>query len=201
MGDPLSGARHGHLPTTIDARSGHGSRHRSRGRSRPDTRGSATVEALVALPFFALILSALIFVGNRARDRQVMADDVRACAFLYAARGCSDPASLPPNCQALIRPGLDAGDASDTGDAREVDLGPHVAADSLAVVADLPILGDVVTSLLGQPVRVASGEEHARPAMLGGGALTVQVHEDVLCSSVPRHADPAETLFRELTGL
>lgn len=163
---------------------------------RSRRRGTATLEAIIALPFFALIMAALMHVGGRAHERQGMADEARACAFLYASRGCTKAEALPARCQQLLGH-LDAVEAEPValGDVVDEPLPPDV----LRTVLDLPVLGDVVADLVGRPVRVQQSTERPLPDLLGGGTLRLEAHQDVLCSDVPSQADLPTTLFEKLS--
>src|SRR3954467_2633041 len=71
-------------------------------RARRCARGTASVEAAVALPFFVLVLSGIWFVRDRQLAIQSAENQARSCAWQYSANDCSE---VPKGCEGVLAPG------------------------------------------------------------------------------------------------
>jgi len=131
--------------------------------SRARRRGTASVEAVVALPVLLLLFVSVFYVRDDAIALQTAANEARTCAWLYSANNCE---SLPAECHGSARNVGNSGDPP-------VQL-PRVGGR----------IGDVVTGLLegalqaafGRALDVRTEKSFAPPKVYGGG--TKVVHRD-----------------------
>ena len=67
---------------------------------RPNCRGVASTEAMVALPTLILLLCGVLYVSRSITARHQAEDHARSCAWRYSASGCS---SVPNDCIGIVR--------------------------------------------------------------------------------------------------
>jgi hypothetical protein len=62
-------------------------------------RGTATVEAVVVLPVFVVLLVGISFVRDATSTRLFADQDARRCAWQYSFNNCE---SVPPGCEQVL---------------------------------------------------------------------------------------------------
>ncbi len=62
-------------------------------------RGTASVEIVVMLPLFVVLLLGATHVHELGLARQQALSDARGCAFYYAVNGCTEEAAAHPICK------------------------------------------------------------------------------------------------------
>ncbi len=137
-----------------------------------ETEGTATVEAVIMIPFFVLVWGFLIYAV------QVYADGIRAgvrardCAWTYAQTGCD---SVPAQCQ------------SEPADGEVIDAGAESGVSELLTnMREIPVVGGLLETIFGRLVVGVHNEEVTRPNILGGGGVQVQRSFAVMCNERPR---------------
>lgn len=164
------------------------------GRRPRSERGTATVEAVIALPVFILLFVGVTYFGRLAIAKVDADAAARRCAWLYsmnnceqAPPGCSEPTRAPPNPSNAL--------------SQAVEHGKEALAkgDLSALVAP------IITSILGRALDEATGSSriaHAsrtvsRPKMFGGDVMTKVGDYRLACNLVPQAApDIAEKVWK-----
>jgi hypothetical protein len=170
--------------------------------SRPHgpLRGAATAEAVVALPFFLLVLVLALQVRRELLAAQTASARARTCAWVYSSTGCRE---VPPGCRDLVQ--VRSGDAS-------VDRSLRDGADSALRNGDPSgVVGSIVEALVfpalerafrrsvdAKVVKIAPS-----PALVGGEVRAVTAHHRVACNLEPQapeevFTDAARALWSDL---
>jgi hypothetical protein len=154
-------------------------------RARRGARGTASVEAAVALPLFVLVLSGIWFVRDRQLAIQSAENQARSCAWQYSANDCSD---VPKGCEGVLSPGT-APRANTKVDDVLNDAKSTVLAggDSKGVIETVAtkLLGPAIDALFGRFVDGSTERQLARPAILGGGQTVVSGKYHLACNLQP----------------
>jgi hypothetical protein len=154
-------------------------------RARLRARGTASVEAAVALPFFVLVLSGIWFVRDRQLAIQSAENQVRSCAWQYSANDCSE---VPKGCEGVLAPGT-APRANTKVDDVLNDAKSEVVAggDSKGVIETVAtkLLGPAIDALFGRFVEASTTRQVARPGILGGDQTVVSGRYHLACNLQP----------------
>ncbi len=152
-------------------------RHWNRGTVRPSrrtgARGTASVEAVVALPVLLLLFISVFYVRDNALALQSAANQARTCAWLYSAANCPDDRSaLPAACQgAALSVDPDVVDPPEL----PVTVEPiKTAIDSLLEVA--------LEAAFGSATTVAAEKSFSPPELYGGGTKVVHRNYHLACN-------------------
>ena len=154
-------------------------------RVRGGRRGTATVEAVVALPFFILVLSGIWFVRDRQLAIQSAENQARSCAWQYSASDCTE---IPKGCEGVLAPGT-APRANTKVDDVLNDAKSAVLAggDTKGVIEKVAtqILGPAIDALFGNFVEASTQRQVNRPGILGGGQTVVGGKYHLACNLHP----------------
>jgi len=154
-------------------------------RARRRARGTASVEAAIALPFFIIVLSGVWFVRDRQLAIQSAENQARSCAWQYSANDCT---AIPPGCEGVLTPGSapQAGNKVDDAlnDAKSAVL---AGGDSKGVIEKVAtgLLGPAIDALFGRFVDGKSTRTLNRPGVLGGGQTVVTGNHHLACNLEP----------------
>ena len=140
--------------------------HRNR-RDRKRRAGLASIEIIVMLPVFIVMLLGVVYLHEQALARQSALVAARGCAFHYASLGCTDAAKRAPACQ-----GLDVG--------RAASLEGYEAS-RFDEVADWPLLGAGLRALFGVGAVSRASREHA--PLSGGAKVAVTESFYLVCNT------------------
>jgi hypothetical protein len=136
---------------------------------RARTRGTASVEAVVALPVLLILFASVFYVRDNALALQNAANEARTCAWRYSANNCG---AVPVECSQ--DPIVD-----DTSNP-PAEIREHLPG----------VIGDVVFTLVEPALKAAFGSsvevraERAlnRPRVYGGGTKVVHRNYFLACN-------------------
>jgi len=162
-------------------------------RARRRARGTASVEAAVALPFFILVLSGVWFVRDRQIAIQTVENQARSCAWQYSANNCM---KVPAGCETvLLAPGTAPHAATRVDDAlNDAKSSVLSGGDSKGVIEKVAteMLGPVIDELFGHFVDASTRRGVTRPGILGGGQTVVGGRYHLACNLRP--SKPADVV-------
>ena len=145
------------------------------------TRGVASVEAAVALPFFVLIFVGLFYVRATILKKHELATTARSCAWLFSQSNCQ---VIPNGCHDVLgSPGT-----SSSKESQELhDLlktGADGASDITGVVAKIvdELLGSVLDAAFGESFDALPRGSIEKPKLFGGGTLQVTGRYHLACN-------------------
>lgn len=150
-----------------------------------DVRGTASVEIVVMLPLFIVLLAGVYHLHAAGSAALSAHERARGCALQFAVRGCDD-VNESELCQGVL-----AAKASDVdresatraqGDAAAAELAR--ARSILEQVEQIPLLGQLVTTLFGEGA-LARGER-ASPRFMEPGTRTHERTYYVVCNTVAK---------------
>ena len=154
-------------------------------RARRRSRGAASFEALVALPFLILIFAGVTLVRDRQLAIQAAENQARSCAWLYSASDCT---SIPRGCEGVLTPGTAPRPATQVDDALN-DAKSQVLAggDAKGVIEKvaMELLGPAIDALFGQYLAACTHRNVTRPGLFGGGQAVVEGRYHLACNLHP----------------
>lgn len=147
----------------------------------PRARGVASVEAVVALPFFILIFLALFYVRDELLKKHQLGMTARTCAWLYSESNCQ---VVPPGCQnylSALRPtsskaGNELHDAMSEVESKTHDFTKLVS----NVVTGL--IDNIIDAAFSQSFDAAPKSSVPRPALFGGGSKGISGKYHMECN-------------------
>ena len=157
-------------------------------RRRRRSRGAASVEAVIVIPFFILVFVSLLYVRDQAVGKQTAEMHARTCAWLYSANDCSE---IPADCQDVLTPhsGVSASEAeSALGD------GARRLTSQGGVVESVvrPLIMPALQAAFGRSVDATVSREVERPGAYGGGMKIVTGRYHLACNL--EHTTPIEVV-------
>jgi len=148
-------------------------------------RGTATVEAAIAVPFFVLVLSGIWFVRARQLAIQSTENQARSCAWQYSANNCT---AVPKGCEGLLSPGTAPHGNTKVDDVID-DAKSKVLAggDSKGVIETVAtrLLAPAIDALFGNFVQAMATQMVSRPGILGSGQTTIAGQYHLACNLQP----------------
>lgn len=143
-----------------------------------DDQGTASIEAVIMLPFFIMVWGLLLFAVDVYKHKIDAGIRARDCGWTFAQTGCQ---TVPPSCQE------EPGDPVSTEDAAgSSELASTV--DDLPI--DIPIIGDVlngvVDTIFGELRRARHSEDVQRPQVLGSTTVQTRGAFAIMCNERPR---------------
>jgi hypothetical protein len=141
---------------------------------RAARRGTATAEAVVALPVLTLLFVASFYLRDLTSMKQDAVTQARTCAWIYSENNCTG--GLPSYCSAPI----DAQDAAYSDQALD-DETLKLSGGSVAAFA-LSLIGDAKKALFGGVVATSVAHEVPRPAAFGGATVTTVGTYRIACN-------------------
>ena len=136
-----------------------------------NTRGTVSVEVVVMLPMFIILLSAVYFCHARASARQDALTAARGCAFQFAMNGCRGSDSEIDLC----------------ADAQAQKLSRVEGDESTGVLSSLeriPLLGGPIKTLFGEGARAQAKRQSQ--GFMGGDALEHEERVILVCNTTSR---------------
>ncbi len=143
---------------------------RVRQRRRWSQRGTASIEIVVMLPVFVVILACVFWLHGLGMTLQGVGMSSRGCAWAHALQGC--PKALPPVCGVLGSP-LE----SDGGKLEEIS-----GTGWFDKLDRIPILNLAVRSVFGHGKKISASQTHT--GLAGTEGSTLFSTQYVLCNSV-----------------
>jgi hypothetical protein len=154
-------------------------------RTRAGERGAAMTEALILIPFFAIVWGCLLFAFKTGEKRAVVDEVARNCAWERMTGACKDAPS--PRCTFTD--------------------GPQLGNEGLEGAANL--YQDLQTGLLnyGMDLRemfgpffrptfaCARGGRVSKPRVIGGGDLGVRGSFSAMCNEIPAYQKPKKQQY------
>jgi hypothetical protein len=148
-------------------------------------RGAASVEAVVALPFFVLIFISLFYLRDELVKKHELAMTARSCAWLYSQSNCQ---AVPLGCAGFVsNPSSSSGrESAELHDKLQQGLGEtsglaHVVAKIVNGLVD-----SVLDAAFGQSFEVEPKGSVARPALYGGGTASLSSQYHLACNLAER---------------
>lgn len=135
-------------------------------------RGTASVEAVIALPVFVVLFIGLFFVRELTGAKLEADRHARSCAWAYAMNNCEH---IPAGCAGvLLVPSSGAPDAGFEAKLREAENGMRSGEGSGVVMKILrSIVLDAVTSSVTKKFDATKPLQRERPNLFGGGKSQV----------------------------
>lgn len=151
----------------------HGNPGKPRSLGRTRERGTASVEAVVALPVLILLFISVFYVRDNSLALQSAANQARTCAWLHSAANCpEDPSEIPAACRGAV---LEVD--PDNVDSPEL---PDVV-DPLGEAIDL-VLEGVRQAAFGKATTVKAERSFDPPKIYGGGTKVVHRNYHLACN-------------------
>lgn len=152
--------------------------HRNRGKTGPSgrtgERGTASVEAVVALPVLLLLFVSVFYVRDNSLALQSAANQARTCAWLYSAANCpEDRSALPAACEGIV-PEVDLDDAEDP------PLLPPIP-DPIDDVLE-PMLRPILEAAFGRAVTAKAEKSFDPPKVYGSERKVVHRNYHLACN-------------------
>lgn len=152
-------------------------------------RGTATIEAIMALLVFIIVWAGVLYMGRAYHAKLELKSKARACAWIQSANSCS----AHVDCGTTV--GAGNIDSAEGGLLDHFDVGGD-AGDVGDFLSD--ILENQVKKLFGERATVAASYEFARPVHLGGEQVSVSASYSLPCNTKPVST---ETLAEQLLEL
>ncbi len=153
-------------------------------------RGTATIEAILALSVFIIVWAGVLYMGRAYTARLELKSKVRACAWIQSAGYCS----ADVDCSTSLSAGGGGGGSEEILSG----LGGDEGKDDGLVGAIRTMLSSQVDALFGERATVAASKEVARPVQFGGESVAVGASYSLPCNTRPISAD---TLAGQMMGL
>ena len=150
--------------------------------SRRHSRGTATVEAVVVLPFFIMILAGIGFVRDKQLAIQAAENRARSCAWQYSANDCSQK---PAGCEDVLKDGIAPRSGTKVDDVLNSAKSQVLAGgDAKGVIEKVAtdILGPAIDALFGRYLAASTHGKVNRPGILGGGQTVVEGQYHLACN-------------------
>jgi hypothetical protein len=146
------------------------------------TSGVASIEAVLLLPVFAIMLASVFFVGRLQLARAHARGDARRCALEHAVSGCG---AAPPGCENLLHEQRQDPHANEAANLRA----RAAQSDSFGVLERVPLIGDAIDALFGTTTRARA--EREVPLPWGKARAQVVASVTVICNERPRDVGTA----------
>jgi len=142
------------------------------------TRGVASVEAVIFVPFLLMLFSGMVLVGKRYDAVQVALSNARSCAWLYSQQACEG--TLPAQCSTQVASQVPAPESA-VSDA----LRPNGTGDDERLSPQIDTtLGDPSTTLFGHYTTVTGSVTFDAPKPFGG-ERTISTSYHLACNLKP----------------
>lgn len=161
------------------------------GRSR---EGAAMIEAVMALPVFAIVLAGAFYFHQKLAASQSVVLDARGAAWHAALDACEDKAAAGEQLQ--------RGAPLEHVDQIQTAANRHVSSDPKALFAglsDIPVVGGIIDTLVPRGIRAERSVDVRGSALLGFPAEPARASAYVACNEA--QADPWETTLEVFTSM
>lgn len=140
--------------------------------------GTASIEAVIMLPFFIIVWGLLLFAVDVYKHKIDAGIQARDCGWSYAQSGCE---TVPPSCQEAPGDPVAVSDVAGSGElASSVDDVPV----SIPVIGDL--LNGLVDTIFGEMKRAQHVNDVQRPQVLGASTVHTRGAFAIMCNERPR---------------
>jgi hypothetical protein len=136
-----------------------------------DIRGTSSVEVVVMLPMFIILLSAVYFCHARAAARHDALTAARGCAFQFAMNGCRS-----------TQPDIDLCDGAQAQKLARIESGESTGV--FSTIERIPLLGAPVKALFGEGARGQARRKS--PGFMGADALEHDERVMLVCNTTSR---------------
>jgi hypothetical protein len=155
-------------------------------------RGAASVEAVVALPVFALLFVGILYLDARFTARNDAEGQARSCAWLYSAANC---ANVPVECEGIVTTRTTSGLVPDAV-ANAVNGGDGKLRSMGALVTNIVdgLLGRALGGVFGRSLDAAATRTVERPMVFGGRTIAVVGRYYLPCNL---EAEEAESVAKD----
>lgn len=142
-----------------------------------DDQGTASIEAVIMLPFFIIVWGLLLFAVDVYQHKINAGLQARDCGWSFAQTGCE---TLPPSCS---EEPVDEFDTGDSASSSEITT-------ALSGASEIPVVGDLLTGALQGifgKLRIAETElDVQRPQVLGATTVHTTGSFAIMCNERPR---------------
>jgi hypothetical protein len=147
------------------------------------TRGTAMVEAVVALPVLTLLFVGVFFLRDVTTGKQEAQSLARTCVWLYSANNCESD-GMPAECAGVLHEasavlvGQDqslqqrTGELTQSSDPKSPDVGGFAQG----------LLQAALDALFGKAAAADVSRSIPRPATFGGKTVSVAGHYRIACN-------------------
>jgi len=175
---------------------------------RRQSRGAASIEAVIVLPVFVILFVGIFFVRDLHASKLRADEQARRCAWLYSAAGCEGPA--PDGCNmspaspvyddflSSIKSNVEtmANNARETrsngGSVKDVSSGlEHDIKQILFKIVNTQVLARL-GSVLTSSYEADRALERERPNLFGGGVTEIHGRYRLACNL--KHTTPEEVV-------
>ena len=149
------------------------------------------VEGVIVLPFFVIVLAAIIFFHRAYATKIEMGVKARSCAWNYAVNGCQKK-FLPDDCPVSKIGGkaesvadLFGGSFPDEESMRKAkERRDSLSSQTSALDGMLGSANTLGLTILGlnEGIRVAPESSVAKPSILGGGEHSISANYSMMCN-------------------
>jgi hypothetical protein len=150
-----------------------------------DERGAATTETVIMIPMYVIVWGCIVYVTQHFQNTIELRARVRRDAWAYAYGACQDPPGT--NTSIATSRGLEPDPTGETGDPEGSARG---AAGSLG--GAFGAIDTIISYIPGLNFQTVVGSRSdfrtRRPAVIGGGELTVSASLTLLCNERPQSA-------------
>lgn len=155
-----------------------------------DKRGAAMAEGVIVLPFFIIVLAAIIYFHRAYATKISMNTKARSCAWSYAVNGCQKP--LPDGCPVSTV----GGESKEVTDVFGMDFKNNFGTEeSEKVIRDIEKQKSALDSTLhgvnlvgltilglSEGIKTSPSQAVQKPSILGGGTHTISGDYSVMCN-------------------
>jgi hypothetical protein len=139
-----------------------------------DQTGSASVEAVVVLPFFILIFGGVFLMQGLIANQQLALVTARRCAWEYSNNGCTDK---PPEC---AEP--DSADGVDEDNDQVRGVVNKIKGVESTAGKSIPVLGSTIEELFGRAFTASARREVPKPPLFGSGKSIITGNYYLMCN-------------------
>lgn len=165
-----------------------------------DTRGTATVEAVIALPVFVILFIGMFFVRDLANAQLSANEEVRRCSWEYALiNNCEEK---PPGCDHIVGDGH-YGSLRPNTDVSLTDLGKYAASNSsqgFSAVENIlrKFVDEYILQAITKKFDARKTIEVKRPELFGGGKSVATAKYGMACNvRAQKQDDIATTVWNQ----
>ena len=141
-------------------------------------RGTASVEAAIALPVFVILFISVYYVRNNILAKQAAEIHARSCAWAYSMNNCE---SAPPGCEGLVPVANEGGEVRNEITDKLREVGGNEFAELIGDVLST-VLQPAIDAAFGMSLEATIERSFERPALYGGGTATARGTYHLACN-------------------
>lgn len=154
-------------------------------RSRRRTAGAATVEAVIALPLFILLLVSAFYMTRLVLAQQDARTQARRCAWLYSNQACTQ---VPAGCEGVVGGTKDAKTPEQKAHVNDVTQEMDTLPSPLGGVLNV-LIKPAIEATFGRSATATAKRNVLRPALFGGGEKEILDSYELACNLEPKTLD------------